>query len=319
MAQVESVLVIVDPTAATQPGLERAAWLAQRLGWKLELFICIHHGLPSRRLTGVESSAARHALLSHQFGYLQSLAAGCRGIDIEIKTVWDRPLHEAIIRESLRCEPRIVIKDTHYHSAISRAVMTNTDWQLIRDCPAPLWLVRGATWPEHPVVIACVDPLHRHDKTASLDHRILIEARQLAERLGGRVHALHSYDSAALVAYAGNFADTSGAAESVAAELQAEHAAALTKLTASHGLTREQTHFRSAPPAQAIISAARQLGVDLVVIGAVARSRLTRPFIGGTAERVLDRLHCDVLVIKPEGFRSAVAYRARPADFMSLP
>lgn len=319
MARGERMLVIVDPTAATQPGLERAAWLAERHGWKLKLFICIHQGLPSRRLAGMDSSAARRALLDHQLQYLQSLAAGCHGIDVEIRTVWDRPLHEAIIRESLRCEPRIVIKDAHYHSAISRAVMTNTDWHLIRDCPAPFWLVRGAAWPEHPVVIACVDPLHAHDKTASLDHRILGEARQLAERLGGQIHALHSYDSAALLAYAANIADTTGAAESIAAELQAEHAAALMKLSASHGLTRKQTLFRSAPPAQAIITAARQLTADLVVIGAVARSRLTRPFIGGTAERVLDRLHCDVLVIKPEGFRSAVAYRAQPADFMSLP
>lgn len=319
MAKVERVLVVVDPTAATQPGLERAIWLGQRLGWTLHLFICIHHGLPSRHLKGTESNAVRHALLSHQLGYLQSLTAGCRGIDIEIKAVWDRPLHEAIIRESLRCEPRIVMKETHYHSAISRAMMTHTDWHLIRDCPVPLWLVRGGTWSEHPRVIACVDPLHRHDKTASLDRRILVEARQLAERLDGQTHALHSHDSTSLVASAGGFPDAPAAAESIAAKLQAEHAAALTKLAASHGLAREQTHFRSASPEQAIVTAARQLKGDLVVMGAVARSRLTRPFIGGTAERVLDRLHCDVLVIKPEGFRSAVTFRAQPADFMGLP
>jgi universal stress protein E len=37
-----------------------------------------------------------------------------------------------------------------------------------------------------------------------------------------------------------------------------------------------------------------------VVIGAVSRSRLDRVLIGNTAERVLDKLECDVLVVKPD-------------------
>jgi nucleotide-binding universal stress UspA family protein len=30
-------------------------------------------------------------------------------------------------------------------------------------------------------------------------------------------------------------------------------------------------------------------------------------FIGGTAERLLDRVECDLLVVKPPGFRSPLA------------
>jgi universal stress protein E len=37
----------------------------------------------------------------------------------------------------------------------------------------------------------------------------------------------------------------------------------------------------------------------LVVIGATSRSGLKRVFIGNTAERVLDGLKSDVLVVKP--------------------
>lgn len=319
MAKVERVLVVVDPTAATQPGLERAVWLARRLKWKLELLICMHGGLPARHLKGAESREARRTLLSHQLGYLKSLAAGFRDLDIEVKAVWDRPLHEAIIRETLRYEPRIVMKDTHFHPAISRALITNTDWLLIRDCPAPLWLVRATTWPERPVVIACVDPLHTHDKTAALDRRILAEAQQMAEHLCGQVHVLHSYDSALLIAGASNVPGTPIEVEAIAAELQAEHAAALTRLATSLGLTSKQTHFRSAPPAEAIVALTRQLKANLVVIGAVARSRVARPFIGSTAERVLDRLPSDVLVIKPAEFQSVVTYRAQPVDFIAMP
>ena len=35
-------------------------------------------------------------------------------------------------------------------------------------------------------------------------------------------------------------------------------------------------------------------------MGAVSRSRMDRILIGNTAEKVLDKLECDVLVIKPD-------------------
>jgi universal stress protein E len=320
MTSKERVLVIVDPTAATQPALERGAWLAQRMGWSLELLICIHGGLPSRWHKAVDPKATRRALLAHQLGYLRDLARGVDGLEISNKAVWDRPLHEAIIRETLRSEPRLVMKDTHYHSAISRALITNTDWHLIRDCPAPLWLVRGPAWPAKPTIVACVDPAHENDKPAELDHRILGEARRLAEATGGRAHAVHCYDPAPLVTGAGA-AVMPGAAieiENLAAGLQAEHAARLNELASAHGLMPAETHFRSGAPEDGIPAAVRQLAGDLVVMGAVSRSRLQQAMIGSTAERVLDQLPCDVLVLKPARFDSPAAYRAQAPDFMEL-
>ena len=40
----------------------------------------------------------------------------------------------------------------------------------------------------------------------------------------------------------------------------------------------------------------------LIVMGTVARTGITGIFIGNTAERVLSRLPCDVLVVKPGDF-----------------
>jgi universal stress protein E len=37
----------------------------------------------------------------------------------------------------------------------------------------------------------------------------------------------------------------------------------------------------------------------------VSRRGLDRVFLGSTAERVLDRLPCDLLIIKPEGFSAS--------------
>jgi universal stress protein E len=44
------------------------------------------------------------------------------------------------------------------------------------------------------------------------------------------------------------------------------------------------------------------LRADVVVMGAISRSALERLFVGSTAEAVLDKLHCDVLIVKPAEF-----------------
>ncbi|MEO0632104.1 MAG: universal stress protein, partial [Planctomycetota bacterium] len=46
--------------------------------------------------------------------------------------------------------------------------------------------------------------------------------------------------------------------------------------------------------------------IDLMVMGAVSRGFLERTFIGNTAEQVLDRMPCDLLIIKPANFECTV-------------
>jgi hypothetical protein len=46
-------------------------------------------------------------------------------------------------------------------------------------------------------------------------------------------------------------------------------------------------------------------------MGAVSRSGLKRIFIGNTAQRLLDLLPCDILVVKPRQFRARVSRNAR--------
>lgn len=316
----ERILVVVDPSATTHPVVERAARIAASLDWDLDLLICLHEGLPSRVSAVADPLAARRLFLANQVAHLKDLACTCRGVTARVKAVWDRPLHEAITRETLRGEPQLVMKDTHFHPAISRALITNTDWHLIRECPAPLWLVRAMSWPEKPTVAAFVDPLHENDKPAELDHRILREASFLAERLGGAAHAVHCYDPGPIttIAAAVGAPGVPRPLESTTNEIQADHASRTAELAASHGIARDRVHLHCGPVVAGIPAAARQLNADLAVMGAVARSRLQQAFLGGTAEQVLDRLQCDVLVLKPARFESPVTYRAQAPDFMEL-
>lgn len=51
-------------------------------------------------------------------------------------------------------------------------------------------------------------------------------------------------------------------------------------------------------PAQAIARLATERGCDLVVLGHTGHSRLHHLFLGSTADRVVERAHCAVLVVR---------------------
>jgi universal stress protein E len=65
--------------------------------------------------------------------------------------------------------------------------------------------------------------------------------------------------------------------------------------------------LRRGEPEAVIPAFVAEQGVDLVVIGTIARTGIAGFFIGNTAERVLGKLTCSVLAVKPDGFVSPVS------------
>ena len=55
-----------------------------------------------------------------------------------------------------------------------------------------------------------------------------------------------------------------------------------------------------------LLGLTEQLRADAVVMGAVSRSGIKGLFLGNTAEDVLDRLHCDAIIVKPRGFKAVL-------------
>ena len=53
-------------------------------------------------------------------------------------------------------------------------------------------------------------------------------------------------------------------------------------------------------PKQDIISYAEQMKIDLIVVGATGKGRITRALVGSTASYVVTHAPCDVLVVKNE-------------------
>jgi nucleotide-binding universal stress UspA family protein len=60
-------------------------------------------------------------------------------------------------------------------------------------------------------------------------------------------------------------------------------------------------------PEEVIARFVESHGIDVVVMGTVARTGISGLVMGNTAERVLQRLRGSVLAVKPPGFESPAA------------
>lgn len=315
MKGISRILVVIDPTVTEQPALERAAWLAKSAGAELELLVCYYNEYLSgdRLFDSPSLEKARKEIIDGQAKHLEELAEPIRSNGVVVKTsaVWDHPLHEGVVRHAVNNDADIVVKDTHHHSAFTRALLTNTDWNLIRTCPKPLWLVKPSELGAPPVFVASIDPMNEHDKPAALDDEIIVTSKAIADACGGEVHAFHAFDPriAVATASANAYLPVSLPMDEIEEQMREQHGKRFKEILSYHGIRDDHAHLLAGRTHEELPALAVERDAAVVVMGAVARNRWKRLFVGATAERTLDHLPCDMLIVKPDWFES-------PADIL---
>lgn len=307
MRPIKHILVVVDPTSQVQPCVEKGASLARAFGAVLELIVCDYQSglLMSRKLPEeVMDAAMKHRGMQLE-EQLRALAEPLRQAGLQVLTgiSFQAHLHAGAISKVRTSGADLLIKDTHYHGAIRRALFTISDWNLIRECPVPLLLTKPSAWHSPLRVAAALDPGHADDKPASLDRELLEMTGRLAVAMGGEAMAVHAFDSLSLAAGMTSAANSIGRVPLIDLELidslrtfhDAEFKAVLDGYPAFEG----RGVLIEGSPAAALPAYAARKEIDVLVTGAVSRSALRRLLVGSTAERVLDLLPCDILVVKP--------------------
>lgn len=305
MKRISKILTIVDPTADEQPAVARAAWLAEQLDAELELFICDYDQyLSGERFFDTKALAkARDHIIESDRKRLEALAEmlDSAKVKVTVDARWDHPLEEGIIKKAKESKASILVKDTHYHTAIRRSIFSNTDWNLIRACPIPLLLVKPRAIKEHPTIIAAVDPMHEKDQPAALDHEILDWGVTLARGTKGALHVFHSFDPAPAYAVSADSMafPISTPINAMTDAMREQHKKAMDELLAKRKGDKFESHLLEGATRDELIGLVESLHADLVVMGAVSRNALQRLFLGSTAESVLDHVPCDLLIVKP--------------------
>ncbi|QRY79438.1 universal stress protein [Pseudomonas sp. PDNC002] len=297
----QHLLVVIDPTREDQPALTRARWIAQRCGARLELLACeFNPALDNALLLDRNDlDGAQRNLLDERLAWLQKLAAPLQeaGLDVHCEVRWGKPLHRQVVLHCEQSQPDLVLKSAHHHNLLRRLFLTNNDWQLIRHCPQPLWLVQHREWAGN-TLCAALDPLHAGDATATLDNRLIVVARELEQRLQLEARYLHAW--MALPHTLAFNAELLADYDDYVLRTEAHHRDAFHALLARYPqIAPERASLGQGFAEEVIPSYVKEHDIDLLLMGAVARGQIDNALIGQTAERVFEEIECDLLVIRP--------------------
>lgn len=298
------LVALRDPSRVPRAQLKKAARLARLAGASIELF----HAIGVVRVPGPDSIAVKAKRGLERLSRLPCFT----GLKITSHMVWDYPPHEAVVRRILETRADFVVAASVTHGLGRRLLLENTDWELIRHCPVPLLFVKSARDYARPAVLAALDPFHAHAKPAALDARLLARGAEVARLLRGRLHAFHAY----LPLVINMLVPIDQGPIWLPREVEEAHAVAteraFNRLAQSAGIPPARRHLTIGDVPERLVATVRHSGAEIVVMGAVSRSGLKRLFIGSTAERVLDALRCDVLIVKPRGFATRIPRRQSP-------
>lgn len=314
MKKFSRILVGIDPHDTSLHAVALGARLAAGTGAALELFTPVFNSQISLAHFDNRQSLqhARDILVARHRERLEAHLAGL-GFDgaVECHAAWDHPIEEALVRRVLERGADLLVVALPSGTGGGRP-LSAAQWQLVRHCPSTVLLTRGGAWRDRPTIVAAVDPAGHHGRHDALDIRILQAAGRLADGVGGTVHAFHAWQKS-LRALIGEveLPLAAGIPETGAED---RHREAVYAVLAAADASPARVAFVAGRPETALPEYCREVEADVVVMGAIARNPFGRILLGSTAERVLDRLPCDLLVVKPEAFRSPVSRERWPLD-----
>lgn len=286
MQAVRSILVVLDPEHAHSRALTRAKLIAGVTGARLHLLMCDKKQDHSALLSLLSSQL-------HDDGY----------DNVTHEQHWKESLHESIIhvQQAEGCE--LVIKEHRPDNPLKKALLTPSDWKLLRHCPCAVLMVKSERPWTGGVILAAVDvgnqdEAHRRLHTSIIDHGYAI-----ASLAKGELHVISAHPSPMLSA--------SDPVYQLKETIEKRYREACSAFQAEFDISDDRLHVAEGPADVLIPFTEKKYDAVVTVIGTVARTGISGALIGNTAEVVLDSLEGDVLVLKSEEATAHLAELAR--------
>ena len=286
------LLIIADLEGkghATPRGLE----LAHKLGVDAEVVAFAYASLDRLGIGKTEQAAVRTRLLDERRRVVQARIDKHResGQKVGLTVAWEKDIHKWINKACAGHTYLAVIKTGHRSDSL---VHTSTDWQLLRECPAPVLIVAAKKWHRTRPVLVTLDLGTTVAVKRKLNHRVLQSGQQLANALGVDLEIIAAIEIPTLLSdldLVDPIAYTRKIRESMAPHIK--------ELAEDHGLPEKSFHCKRGPVEKVITSRAAKVRAQIVVMGTVGRKGVRAHLLGNTAEKVLRHLKTDVLAIKP--------------------
>lgn len=298
----QPVLVILDGAGdRPQPALQKAARIAQAFDAPLDIWVNAY--VPALRQAARFEQSLQQAAKTHLKERWQKCIQDTLGDDAVIAEVeFSKDPSAAIRHRIIETDPQLVVVHTSDENTLKRHLMTPRDWKLIRKAPCPVLCVHDTPWADQPKMVAAVDP-GSIDEEDLLSARVVSAAKRYALALNGNLQAVHVMEKLdeTLILIGGETVPEY--ARNVDA-LRDHHRDNFQRFAEGQGIPLEQQVLLEGHVAPTLARFCDIQEVDIMVVGTVQRNLAERLLLGATAETVITQSPRDVLIIKPEGFRT---------------
>lgn len=324
MKSIRNILCVTFPWNNCQSVVERAVVLAENNQASLTVVSMNEYSAAATGMQDSEITPDELQALALQ-GHKQHLATLVEPyqdrLSIETRALSGIPFLE-IVREVLRYGYDLVIKPAETYDWLDR-LFSSGDMHLLRKCPCPVWLIK----PEAPKtcrrILAAVDvgddyPQAELQTRYALNRQVLEMAGSLALSEFAELHIVHAWDAVGENLMRTRAPFMGGAddkitqyVEQVRKRHQHNLDALMREMNRRLGqdamdYLKPRIHLVKGSARKEVPALSRQLEVDLIVMGTVARIGIPGFIMGNTAEAILNQIDCSVLAVKPPGFVTPV-------------
>jgi len=303
MKSFTSILVDLDATASAHPALERAVRLARFTGAAIRIVDVV--SAPGDARSSLDSHL-EDELMKRRREQLARISNGVRDLIVDTDVLTGPPA-EALIRDVIRFRHDLVVR-SHARDLVARSStpVASVDLQLLRHCPCPVWAVGPGTAPQDPKIVGAIDAAVADPLRQRLNTKIVEAAVILSGLLDGSLTLLNAWHPAFETQVRSHSNPEEFAAYLDSARRTAK--ANLARTGASFGalLSGASFELRRGDVEEVVPQFAVAQGIDVVVIGTTGRTGIARRLPGSTAERLLRKLPCSIVTVKPDDFVSTV-------------
>ncbi|MGE0593960.1 MAG: universal stress protein [Vicinamibacterales bacterium] len=303
MLALSRILVDVDATADTHPALQQAVGLAARCGASLKLVDVVPEA-STGAAESADSAVEQEERLAHRRERLAALAATVRDVPITTEVLRGEPA-TALTQEVLHAQHHLLMRSHGRGPGDEERPLGAVDLHLLRECPCSVWVVRKST-KQLRRILAAVHTTAGDTVERGLNTTVLELALLLSHADDAHLTVLQTW-----TAFGESLLRSHGREEEVAGYTSAQRGLAEEALSAfmasfDESVRALDTVLLEGEPWDVIPEFVASHGIDVVVMGTVARTGLSGLVVGNTAERVLERLQGSVVAVKPPGFESPV-------------
>ncbi|TQV87501.1 universal stress protein UspE [Aliikangiella coralliicola] len=296
----QNILVIVSGKRRNHIALSRAIQFAEFYDIKLNLLSWVYD--PGTELSpllpGSQKKLIKEQKLQERLDYLNELKANIesKGIPVTTQVKWHRKIQKAVIEACEETKPDLVVKRISESASSINPFTMPMDWQLLRQCPAPILLVKDEQWKLTSPILAAVDAASEDPKEQSFNSQIVGYAKLLGRLTDAPIHAVSTHITP-MVDKAISIPGFD--LEDLRTQVNSLNHEKLASLVTDFNVSSENQHVVEGLAEDRIPALAEEIDSQLVVMGTIGRSGIKGAFMGNTAERVLTHLQCEVLALKP--------------------